>query len=358
MKQLSPTTLREALARLRGPESQRHHPFPLGPQRRRLVRMSGYRPRSPRLYRLWNLILVVPLILFTLPLVALVALALALTQGPRNVFYFGPRIGKDQRPFHIIKFKTLRDDAARLTRDRVLPANSRLETTLGKPLRETRLDELPQLFNVLKGDMNMLGPRPVRQAIADQARATIPNYDLRFSVKPGLIGYTQALMPHGADKAIRARVNAMLCRRPVMLAQEVAFVALTGLSVLAWMAKVSLRIVGELFGRPAWSAPHHGEVRIEAPDLADRTLRLTDITAESLRMVAARPLPEGNGPYVLVLRRGYLLGDRAKTARCTAVILASEPDEGGTCYTLRYSATTPLQRYLIERHFVRSVLVA
>ncbi len=359
MNHFSPTARRDALRA--GPDGAavpRIDPFPLAPSRRRLVRMSGYRPDSPGLYRAWNLMLVVPLIVLTLPLIVLIALALAITQGPRNVFYFGPRIGKDQRPFHILKFKTLRDEAAQVTRDKVLPANSRMETVLGKPLRETRLDELPQLFNVLKGDMNMLGPRPVRRVIAEQARATIANYDQRFSVKPGLIGYTQALMPHGADKAIRARVNAMLCRRRVDLIQEVVFVALTGLAVLGWVGKVAVRRMVALSGRPARSAPHRGEVRIEAPDLADLPLRLAHITDESLRIVGNRPLPAGSGPYALVLRRGYWLDNRARTARCTAVVLASETDDEGYCYTLRYSPTTPLQKYLIERHFVGSVLVA
>lgn len=370
MNHFSPTTRRGALAagadgdvvplrrKERRRDTSRPRPLPSAAGRRRLVRMSGYRPASPTLYRLWNLALVVPLIVLTLPLITLIALALALTQGPRHVFYFGPRIGKDQRPFHIVKFKTLRDEVAQLTRDKVLPANSRMETLLGKPLRETRLDELPQLFNVLLGDMNMLGPRPVRQVIADQARAGIANYDLRFTVKPGLIGYTQALMPHGADKAIRARVNAMLCRRQVDLFQEVVFVALTGLAVLAWVGKVALRLFARLGGRPARSAPHRGEVRIEAPNLAGVSLRLDHITEDSLRIVGAHPLPVGSGPYALVLRRGYRHGHRAKTARCTAVVLATEADDGRYCYTLRYHPTTPLQKYLIERHFVGSVLVA
>lgn len=325
---------------------------------RRLVRMSGYQPASPVLYRLWNLALVLPLILLTLPLVAVIAAALAITQGPRNVFYFGPRIGKDGRPFHIIKFKTLRDEAQLLTRDKVLPADSSMETALGKPLRETRLDELPQLFNVLKGDMNMLGPRPVRQAIAEQCRATVPNYDLRFSVKPGLIGYTQALMPHAADKAIRARVNAILCRRRVDLVQEVVFVFLTGMAVLAWVGKVLLRLAGGLLGRPDNRAPHRGEVRFNSADLAGVPLRLVHIGNDTLRLASDRVLPLGTGPHELVLRRGYRFGGRARTAHCTAILLSSTEEAGGYCYTLRYATTSPLQRYLIERHFVGSVLVA
>lgn len=335
-------------------------PFVFAAERRggRLVRMSGYQPAWPMLYRVWNLVLVLPLIVLTLPLIVVITLALALTQGPRNIFYFGARIGKDQRPFSIIKFKTLRDEAALLTRDKVLPANSQMETALGKPLRETRLDELPQLFNVLKGDMNMLGPRPVRHTIAEQARATVANYDLRFSVKPGLIGYTQALMPHSADKAIRARVNAMLCRRRVNLVQEVVFIVLTGLSVLVWIGRVGLRMLGALFGRPDERAPHRGEVRFEAPDMAGVALRLIHISDDRMRVVTSRPLPVGFGPHALVLRRGYRLCKRAKTARCTAIILASEEVADGYCYTLRYNCTTPLQKYLIERHFLGSVLVA
>lgn len=109
---------------------------------------------------MYNASVVSVVILALLPLMAVIAIALFLTQGPR-ILYSGARIGKDQVPFNILKFRTLDDKkAAALTANQVLPAGSNIETPLGRFLRASRLDELPQLFNVLRGDMNLVGPAP------------------------------------------------------------------------------------------------------------------------------------------------------------------------------------------------------
>lgn len=328
--------------------------------------MSGYRPKHPLLYRAWNIAVVLPLIAFCLPLMAIIAAALALTQGPRNILYFGLRIGKDQQPFHIIKFQTLRPEAALLTRDRVLPSNSRMETPLGRPLRETRLDELPQLFNVLRGDMNLLGPRPVRPSIARIYRDTIPDYDIRFKVKPGLVGYTQALMPHGADKAIRARVNNVLCRKPVSLAREIRFVAVTGMAVLGWSARTFFkglrRTYARTLGHPISrrTLVRRGTARVEGSP-ASETMRLIDIDAETLRLET--PAPPGKEPCRLVLRCGARFGGRYRHARCTAILQSCEPAEkpckGERTFvcTMQYKTWTPLNQYFIDRYFIAQSLL-
>lgn len=321
----------------------------------RFLTMSGYVPKDPRAYRTWNLCLVVPLILLTLPLMILIALVLALAQGPRNVIYRGPRLGVDQKPFHILKFQTLRPEAARLTQTQVLPAGTDLETPIGKHLRDTRLDELPQLFNVLRGDMNLLGPRPVRPSIAALWRQSIPGYDLRFKVPPGLVGYTQALMPHSADKAIRARVNAMLCRRPVSLVQEVLFLGLTGLSVLRWTGRVAMR---RFRTRQSW----RGEAMIDLPGESGQPLTLVHIDGEYVRLESDSPLALDRS-YGLLLRRRYRFRSVAKSARCTGVPVEMRETGGhGTprrwLCTLRYTPRSPLHRYLIERYFTERSLVA
>ncbi len=352
-------------------------PPPSGPRRgvggrrarrfRRVVRMSGYVPRNPAVYRAWNLALVVPLIVLCLPVLLGLAAALALSQGPRNIFYRGERIGRKGRPFHIIKFKTLRNDAARLTRDRVLPPGTRVETRLGRHLRDTRLDELPQLFNVLAGDMNLLGPRPVRPGIAAHCRRSIRGYDARFKVKPGLVGYTQALMPHGADKAIRARINAMLCRRHVNLVQEVLFLAITACAVGSW----TLRVLGRQWvawtrrgAAPAGARPYAGAARVAMPEGAQVGMELLSIDRSTLRLQSPQPLAS-SGPYSVSLRRGFRFrGGRWKSARCTAVVLDSRQVGDGPAgrrrmyrYTLRYRPASPLHDYLIQRYMLGGVLV-
>jgi len=182
-----------------------------------------------------------------LPLFTFISAVLLATQG-KSIFYRGARVGLDGRTFHILKFRTLDGEKAKLlTRGGVLPPGTGSETPLGGMLRDTRLDELPQLLNVVLGDMNLCGPRPVRPEIAEIYRLQIPNYDARFAVKPGLLGPTQAYMHHGASKIIRGRYNQMLYRSPVNYANEIAMVFLVGCCVLARGAThVGSRILARL----------------------------------------------------------------------------------------------------------------
>ena len=120
----------------------------------------GFRDTWPFGYRLYNVAVATLLLVALSPTILLLAFLLLITQGP-NILYFGPRMGKNQRPFQIIKFRTLCPKRARaITADRTLPADANIETRLGKILREVRLDELPQLWNILRGDMSFVGPRP------------------------------------------------------------------------------------------------------------------------------------------------------------------------------------------------------
>lgn len=214
------------------------------PSRRRLRRQIGFQPRYPRLYRAYNIAAALLILIAAWPTLVLISLALLATQG-REIFYRGPRLGKDSRVFQIYKFRTLNTAAAaQMTRDRTLPQNSGLETPLGKFLRDTRLDELPQIFNVLRGDMNLCGPRPVRPEIAAIESARIPGYATRFAVKPGLVGPSQALMSHGTSKRIRAMFNNTASRRPVSMASEIRLLAAIG-----WA--VARRSATELYSRLA-----------------------------------------------------------------------------------------------------------
>lgn len=220
---------------------------PLGrPARYRAARRglsSGFVPRNETLHRLYNLAVAIPITLLALPVMALISLALLVTQGP-GILHFGERLGRNRQPFYMIKFRTLDSAAAQtLTRDRVLPKGSGIETPLGKFLRASRLDELPQLFNIILGDMNICGPRPVRPALAKIEAAASPLYDVRFRVKPGLVGHTQAFMSHGASKRMRAKYNYFLCISPVVYRRELALFLCVGLAVLKrTLAEIWLRL--------------------------------------------------------------------------------------------------------------------
>ena len=203
---------------------------------------TGYDTSDIAWYRLWNVGCASLAVLFLFPLFAAVYVAILLTSG-RPVIYAGDRLGKDKKLFKVYKFCTLKPQAAELTRSQVLPKHSSMETRLGKPLRETRLDEMPQLINVLRGDMNLFGPRPVRPEIAATCSAGINNYDARFSVKPGIIGHTQIFTTHGAPKRLRSYYNAKLIKHKAYVWKEMVILSSIGLFALV---KCALILAGKL----------------------------------------------------------------------------------------------------------------
>ena len=208
---------------------------------------TGFVPTSPAAHQIYNIALGSLLLLASLPLLLVLTLLVFATQGWR-MFYIGPRIGKDGRTYGMFKFRTLDGHrASEMTRDRVLPADSGIETPLGAFLRDSRLDELPQLANVVMGHMNVCGPRPVRPQLAALRRLEIPDYDVRFSVKPGLIGHTQAYMHHGTSKAVRARYNHLLCQAPVRYRGELGMIGLVAACVMARTLSKLWEIVAERF---------------------------------------------------------------------------------------------------------------
>ena len=126
-------------------------------------------------------------LILTAPLWPFIALAIKLdSKGP--VFFKQERVGQFKQPFTCIKFRTMSDGADAGTWS--TPGDPRI-TRVGNFLRQSRLDELPQLLNVLRGDMNIVGPRPIREKFAQKFAVEIPSYHLRFIVKPGLTGWAQ-----------------------------------------------------------------------------------------------------------------------------------------------------------------------
>jgi len=129
------------------------------------------------------------LLIFT-PVMAVIALAVKLSaRGP--VFYRQERMGLDGRRFQMLKFRTMVADAEKLTGPVWATDNDPRVTPLGRWLRQTSLDELPQLINVLRGEMSLVGPRPERPPLIDEFRKSIPKYMLRHKVKAGMTGWAQ-----------------------------------------------------------------------------------------------------------------------------------------------------------------------
>ncbi|SDE32118.1 sugar transferase [Rhodospira trueperi] len=153
------------------------------------------------------------LLILASPIMLMVAITLYFAQGS-PVIYSGRRIGQFGQDFLIRKFRTLENGAEQRVRGQVLQARSNDVTPLGRYLRATRIDELPQLWNVAMGEMSLFGPRPIRHAFFHEHRDILPCIVERPPYKPGLIGPVQLYMPHGASQRIRYRFFRHLYLRP------------------------------------------------------------------------------------------------------------------------------------------------
>ena len=161
------------------------------------------------------------------------------------VFHCGMRMGRNKKPFVMYKVRTLIGRAQEELQGKLHQDDRSLEIKGGGFIRRTRLDEIPQLINVLKGDMAFVGPRAVRPEVYERECRDIRNYDVRFQVLPGLTGLSQFMTPHGTHKAIRARIDNVLIRKmknPLWSA----------LIVLVTIEVLARRMVKEIFRAIRW----------------------------------------------------------------------------------------------------------
>ena len=160
---------------------------------KRLAQESAGRDKDLVL-RILDVVFAGLLLLLTLPLTLPIALGMVVTSG-RPVLYRGERVGRGGHVFEMMKFRTLRPGAESRIGQYLgaeLVERTREETTrLGAWLRATQLDELPQLVNVLRGDMSLVGPRPIRPRFFEELAGDLPAYWQRLVVRPGLTGFAQ-----------------------------------------------------------------------------------------------------------------------------------------------------------------------
>jgi sugar transferase (PEP-CTERM system associated) len=133
-----------------------------------------------------------------LPLILATMLAIKL-DSPGPVFYRQERVGLNGRTFKVWKFRSMRCDAEKDGKPRWASANDDRVTRIGRFIRKARIDEIPQIINVLAGDMSFIGPRPERPFFVEELHKQIPYYNLRHRVKPGITGWAQVNYPYGAS---------------------------------------------------------------------------------------------------------------------------------------------------------------
>lgn len=168
-------------------------------------RGAGGSSLYPFFKRTFEIVFSIALLLFTLPVLVLTAIAIKL-ESPGPVFYKQERVGLNGKTFNIIKLRSMRTDAEKNGPQWAAKNDPRV-TQVGKFIRKTRIDEIPQLINVLRGDMSLIGPRPERPMFTEQFDKEIPGFKKRLAVKPGLTGWAQVNGGYEATPAEKLKMD-------------------------------------------------------------------------------------------------------------------------------------------------------
>jgi sugar transferase (PEP-CTERM system associated) len=165
-----------------------------------LIFSNGFQPSrfSYFIKRVLDIILSIFLLILSLPLSLLTALLIKM-ESPGPIFYLQDRVGEREETFKVIKFRSMRQDAEKDGAVWAMKDDNRVTRT-GEIIRKIRIDEIPQMWNVLKGEMSFVGPRPERPVFVEKLNKIIPYYSLRHSVKPGISGWAQICYPYGASE--------------------------------------------------------------------------------------------------------------------------------------------------------------
>jgi len=290
-------------------------------------------------------------------------------------FYSGTRLGKSRAPFQMYKIRTLQlDPEFEKGGENPEPGSGR-ELKTGKFLRQSRFDELPQLWNVIRGEMNLVGPRPwrpLRPAVSEHLSREDFCYNSCFEVKPGLTGYSQFLTPSDTPVRIRFAIDNYWVTRGRRMGQDLFLIGWTIREVLRKAVKALTRRVitrWKIFRNRGSGIEERQMIRyrskyiwiqpsdVEFSDRDQPMMKIYDINPRAVSFVSSKELQADETLYF------YLIGCKEcetgvkKKARCGGYVYKSYPSEKGTRYVVFYEPLSPRHRYLVD-HYVLHQTVA
>jgi len=261
------------------------------------VRLSP-KPVYEALSRAINVVAASVGLLCLAPLIGLVALAIKLSDLQAPILYRGERVGKGKKLFQIFKFRTMAVGTEADVGANLIGRDSQQITRIGRVLRRRKLDELPQLFNILRGDMKLVGPRPVRPIFLQELEQRIEGYDERFLVAPGLTGLAQTRGGYYTDPRDKLRYERIYLRRRSLLL-DLKLIMATGLilgsrvlsAALLMLVLVATAFYALSFALPVWPL-HLGHITINLTPLIIAVLTsVVAVRALHRRKYALRKTP-------------------------------------------------------------------
>ena len=306
------------------------------------------------------------LIVLGAPLFAGLALLVLVVDG-RPVLHKGLRLGRHRRPFTMYKFRTLVRGASKVIGPELLTFRHKLTIPCGKFLRDSRLDELPQLFNILKGEMNFLGPRPERPEIYESFYRPIGNHDRLFARRPGLVGFSQLFTPHGTPKRLRVLADYHVLRHDPSRLRGWLFVARAAVSAMKTAAKrlfrwiwsdlLESRLLHSHADRREYRRMRPRNARVLIEFHAGRTIEapIVDINEDALLVHCPERLPQGPRPLRLRIEVRFQRNlrpssARIRIARCSGRVSQMRTAAGGWRCVIRYEPMTEWSRYLVHQY--------
>ncbi len=295
----------------------------------------------------------------SMPLFIPIALAVFVTSG-LPIFYRGERLGRHKKPYQMFKFRTLVPHAELKIGGRLLARDDELVSPIGWFLRDTRLDELPQLLNIVLGDMHFVGPRPVRREVYEQQCRMIPGYDRRFRVKPGLIGLSQVFTPHNTPKRIRTLIDHRMMSRRFRPGADLV-VLVTAIRRLLRLGPILLRryVLRRYRERRRLSRvhPERAAAILEMDgDISYCRAPLLDISDSAFVIVCGEALGAPFRRCELVIRVGRNGGTRRISAPCRGSVSQVRTTRRGYEYVIDFQPTTDRSLYLVHQHFLKRSL--